>query len=141
MTHKMNQLIDKGGLDLTLDETTWPNSSYADIQGHLQGKKTDNIRSRKQDNTDGTSNIVLPCPGSWVIFLPLQGDNFTLSFLLRPPYNSGNNHLHTSENGTFVAEKLSCFDVISTSPGPSNRLLLSHPIKLSFTIYNFSCPI
>jgi hypothetical protein len=22
------------------------------------------IRSRKQDNTDGTSNIVLPCPGS-----------------------------------------------------------------------------
>ncbi len=23
-----------------------------------------NIRSRKQDNNDGTSNIVLPCPGS-----------------------------------------------------------------------------
>ena len=41
MTHNMNQLIDKGGLDPTLDETTWPNSSYADIQGHLQGKKTD----------------------------------------------------------------------------------------------------
>jgi hypothetical protein len=41
MTHNMNQLIDKGGLDLTLDETTWPNSSYADIQGCLQGKKTD----------------------------------------------------------------------------------------------------
>ncbi len=41
MTHNMNQVIDKGGLDLTLDETTWPNSSYADIQGHLQGKKTD----------------------------------------------------------------------------------------------------
>jgi hypothetical protein len=40
MTHNMIQLIDKGGLDLTLDETTWPNSSYADIQGHLQGKKT-----------------------------------------------------------------------------------------------------
>ncbi len=40
MTHNMNQLIDKGGLDLTLDETTWPNSSYADIQGRLQGKKT-----------------------------------------------------------------------------------------------------
>jgi hypothetical protein len=37
----MNQLIDKGGLDLTMDETTWTNSSYADIQGHLQGKKTD----------------------------------------------------------------------------------------------------
>jgi hypothetical protein len=41
MTHNMNQLIDKGGLVLTLDETTWPNSSYADIQGCLQGKKTD----------------------------------------------------------------------------------------------------
>ncbi len=40
MTHNMNQLIDKGGLDLTMDETTWPNSSYADIQGRLQGKKT-----------------------------------------------------------------------------------------------------
>ena len=41
MTHNMNLLIDKGGLDLTLDETTWPNSSYADIQGRLKGKKTD----------------------------------------------------------------------------------------------------
>ncbi len=41
MTHNMNQLIDKGGLDLTLDETTWQNSSHADIQGRLQGKKTD----------------------------------------------------------------------------------------------------
>ena len=29
------------------------------------------IRSRKQDDTDGTSNIVLPCPGSQVIFHPL----------------------------------------------------------------------
>jgi hypothetical protein len=41
MTHNTNQLIDKGGLDLTMDETTWPNSSYANIQGCLQGKKTD----------------------------------------------------------------------------------------------------
>jgi hypothetical protein len=39
MTHNMNQLIDKGG-DLTMDDTTWPNSSYTDIQGCLQGKKT-----------------------------------------------------------------------------------------------------
>jgi hypothetical protein len=37
----MNQLIDKGGLDLTMDETTWPNSSYTDIQGCMQGKKID----------------------------------------------------------------------------------------------------
>jgi hypothetical protein len=41
MTHNMNQLIDKSGQDLTMDMTTWPNSSYADIQGCLQGKKTD----------------------------------------------------------------------------------------------------
>ncbi len=31
MTHNMNELIDRGGLDLIMDETTWPNSSYADI--------------------------------------------------------------------------------------------------------------
>ncbi len=37
----MNQLTNKGGLDLLMDETTWPNSSCADIQGRLQGKKTD----------------------------------------------------------------------------------------------------
>jgi hypothetical protein len=41
MTYNMNQLIDKGGLDLTQDETTWSNSSYADIRGCLQGKKCD----------------------------------------------------------------------------------------------------
>jgi hypothetical protein len=41
MTHNMNELIDKGGLDLPMDETTWPNSSYAYTQGRLQGKKTD----------------------------------------------------------------------------------------------------
>jgi hypothetical protein len=92
---------------------------------------TADIRSRKQDNTDGTSNIVLPCPGSKVIFHSLQGDNFTLSFLLQSPYNSGNNRFHTSENETFVTRNFSCFDVMSTSPVPSNCLLLSHPIKLS----------
>jgi hypothetical protein len=43
MTHNMNQLIDNGGLDLTMDETTWPNSSYADIQGRLQGKRVDSM--------------------------------------------------------------------------------------------------
>jgi hypothetical protein len=41
ITQNMNQLIDKGGLDLMMDKTTWPNSSYADIQICLQGKKTD----------------------------------------------------------------------------------------------------
>jgi hypothetical protein len=41
MTFNMNQIIEKGGLDLTMDETTWPNSSYADVHGRLSGKKTD----------------------------------------------------------------------------------------------------
>ena len=41
MTHNMNQLIERGGLDLTMDKTTWPNSSYADVHGRLNGKKTD----------------------------------------------------------------------------------------------------
>jgi hypothetical protein len=41
MTHNMNQLIERGGLDLTMGNTTWPNSSFADIQGILNGKKTD----------------------------------------------------------------------------------------------------
>ncbi len=39
MTHNMNQLIVRGGLDLTMDETTWPNSNYADAHGRLNGNK------------------------------------------------------------------------------------------------------
>ena len=39
--HNMNQLILVGGLDLTADETSWPNSSYADVHSNLIGKKTD----------------------------------------------------------------------------------------------------
>jgi hypothetical protein len=39
MTHNMNQLIERGGLDLTMDETTWSNSSYAYVHGRLNGKK------------------------------------------------------------------------------------------------------
>jgi len=41
MMINMNQIIEKGGLDLTMDKTTWPNSSYADVHGRLSGKKTD----------------------------------------------------------------------------------------------------
>jgi hypothetical protein len=41
MTHNMNQLIERGGLDLTTDKTTWPNSSYANVQRRLNGKKTE----------------------------------------------------------------------------------------------------
>ena len=39
--HNMNQMILVGGLDLTGDETSWPNSSYADVHSNLIGKKTD----------------------------------------------------------------------------------------------------
>ncbi len=39
--NNMNQLIERDGLDLTMDKTTWPNSSYANVQGRLNGKKTD----------------------------------------------------------------------------------------------------
>jgi hypothetical protein len=41
MTHNMIQLIERGGLDLTIDKTSWPNSSYANVRGRLNGKKTD----------------------------------------------------------------------------------------------------
>ena len=39
--NNMNQLIERDRLDLTMDKTTWPNSSYANVQGRLNGKKTD----------------------------------------------------------------------------------------------------
>ena len=41
MTHNINQIIWHGGLDVTCDETTWANSSYADVHSRLLGKKTD----------------------------------------------------------------------------------------------------
>ena len=41
MTHNMNQILLRGGLDVTCDETTWANSSYADVHSRLLGKKTD----------------------------------------------------------------------------------------------------
>jgi hypothetical protein len=41
MTFNLNFIIEKGGLDLTLDETTWPNASYADMHSRLVGKKCD----------------------------------------------------------------------------------------------------
>jgi hypothetical protein len=37
----MNPIIQKGGLDFTLDETTGSNASYADVHGRLNGKKCD----------------------------------------------------------------------------------------------------
>ncbi len=92
------------GSDINACIGTRTNIVHKNVIGPHGVPLSNSIRSRKQDDTDGTPNIVLPCPGSWVIFLPLQGDNFTLSILLQSPYNSGNYHLHTSENGTFVAK-------------------------------------
>ncbi len=34
----MNQFVKTAGLDLTVDETTWANALYADVQGHIKGK-------------------------------------------------------------------------------------------------------
>ncbi len=45
MTHNMNQLIERGGLNLTMDKTTWPNSSCANVHGRLNGEKTDKGRA------------------------------------------------------------------------------------------------
>ena len=41
LTHNMNCIVKRGGLDITLDKTTWPNASYADCQGKLRGKKVE----------------------------------------------------------------------------------------------------
>ncbi len=41
ITHNMNRIIKVRGLDCTGDETSWPNSSYADVNSVLKGKKTD----------------------------------------------------------------------------------------------------
>ena len=41
MTHNMNLIILKAGMDATMDETTWPNSSYADVHNKFVNKKTD----------------------------------------------------------------------------------------------------
>jgi hypothetical protein len=41
ITHNMNRIIKVGGLDCTCDETSWPNSSYADVHSNQKGKETD----------------------------------------------------------------------------------------------------
>ena len=40
MTFNMNLLIKRAGKDATMDETTWPNSSYADMHNKFVNKKT-----------------------------------------------------------------------------------------------------
>lgn len=35
MVHNMWALVKKAGLDLTLNETTWENGSYADVQSRI----------------------------------------------------------------------------------------------------------
>ena len=38
MTHNMNMMIKVGGLDCTGDETSWPDSSYADVHSPQQSE-------------------------------------------------------------------------------------------------------
>ena len=40
MTFNMNLLIKRAGKDATMDETTWPNSCYADMHIKFVNKKT-----------------------------------------------------------------------------------------------------
>ena len=40
LTHNMNLIILTAGKDTTADETTWPNSSYADVHSRFTTKKT-----------------------------------------------------------------------------------------------------
>ncbi len=77
MTHNMNQLIDKGGLDLTMDETTWPNSSYAVVQGHLQGKKTDKGGQHELllDSKRGYIYAYTPCHKFFEVVQPFMASN------------------------------------------------------------------
>jgi hypothetical protein len=37
--HNVNAFIERAGLDLTFDESTWANASCADMQGRQKGKK------------------------------------------------------------------------------------------------------
>ena len=37
--HKLNQYIELAGKDATIEETTWANVSYAEVQHRLMGKK------------------------------------------------------------------------------------------------------
>ena len=45
MTHNMLAIIKKGGDDVTIDETTWANASYADMHGRLKGKNVKRVGS------------------------------------------------------------------------------------------------
>ena len=39
MTHNVNQCLERGDLDVSIDKTTWPNGSYAGMHHRLRGKK------------------------------------------------------------------------------------------------------
>ncbi len=38
LTYNLNQFVERGGLDLTVDETTWSNGSYAEIHSKIRNK-------------------------------------------------------------------------------------------------------
>ena len=52
------------------------------------------IRSSSQDDTDGTSSIVLPCPGSQIMFHFFPYVNIVLNILLCSPFFIRNNNIY-----------------------------------------------
>ena len=52
------------------------------------------IRSSSQDDTDGTSSIVLPCPGSQIMFHLVPYVNIVLNILLCSPFSTCNNNIY-----------------------------------------------
>ena len=54
------------------------------------------IRSSSQDDTDGTSSIILPCPGSQIMFHPDPYFNIVLKILLCSPFSTCNNAIYCS---------------------------------------------
>ena len=39
MTFNLNSFINKGGADVTIDETTWPSACYGPVHNRLMKKK------------------------------------------------------------------------------------------------------
>jgi hypothetical protein len=60
---------------------------YWEENGTWESSWTGTIRSTKQNDIHGASNIVLPCPGSKVIFHLLEDLNIILKLLICSPSN------------------------------------------------------
>ncbi len=75
MTHNMNQLIERGRLDLTMDETIWPNSSYAHVHSRLNGEKT----------YKGGQHMLLLDSQRWYLYAWTPPHKF---FEIKPPFTA-----------------------------------------------------